>query len=170
MLEIARLTSFGFAGLGMILPIAIAACSGAPDEASTAPTAIAPRGEAVASGAAPAKITPARADPSKARATTQRPLEGRSYADARATITGMGWTPFPGACTGGGTSPETCTANPEIDSCSGVEDGFCSMRFARPGNCLTIVTKGGPPGPTGSGDTRVDGVQFQRRPCTSEPS
>ena len=98
-------------------------------------------------------------------ASSKAKLEDMTYSAARKAIAGFGWKPFPGGCTGGGTSPETCVAVPEIDQCSGVDPGFCTLHYSKPGRCLTVVTKGGPPGPQGSGDTRVDGVAFSKGPC-----
>ena len=104
------------------------------------------------------------ATPAAASAPPAR-LEGLPYVAARAIVLGYGWSPHDGACGGGGTSPAVCRAFPEIGNCSGVGRGFCDMSFDKPGRCLSIVTTGGPPGPTGSGDNQVERVRFTKEAC-----
>ena len=92
-------------------------------------------------------------------------LEGLPYIEARRIVLGYGWTAHDGACGGGGTSPALCRSFPEIGNCSGVGQGFCDMSFDKPGRCLSIVTAGGQPGPTGSGDDHVERVRFRTEAC-----
>jgi hypothetical protein len=95
-------------------------------------------------------------------------LEGLAYNDARAMILGDGWKPASQECSGGGTSPETCEQYPEISNCSGSGPGFCDMSFGKSGQCMTVVTTGGPPQRGNNGDTFVDGVQVTPKDCSVE--
>ena len=94
-------------------------------------------------------------------------LEGMAYPAARALILSFGWQPSHGDCQGAGISRQICQRFPELDTCSGVELGYCGMRFVRRNRCLILVTIGGPPSVEGLTDTVVDGVQFNRRRCGS---
>lgn len=105
----------------------------------------------------------------KAAAPRGRPvrLEGMAYVPARRIILGYGWVPAPGPCqVGSGLEASDCESFPELDVCSGVSPGFCSIVFTRRGLCLDIITTGGPP-VVGQvrGDTEVFRVHFRRGQC-----
>jgi len=95
-------------------------------------------------------------------------LEGMPYKEARVVIMGFGWRPYPGDCSGPDVAQENCKAFPEIDHCTGVEEGYCFLRFAKKGRCLTLLTLGGAPqvGPYG-GDTSIKTVRFSRGSCAN---
>ena len=94
-----------------------------------------------------------------------RKLEGMGYDQARAIVRGYGWSPFPGPCDGPGVTKETCEGFPEVELCSGTGVGLCTMRFAKPERCLTLVTVGGPPASTADGEPTVRDVTFGEGPC-----
>lgn len=93
--------------------------------------------------------------------------EGDDYVAARARLIADGWQPFRDACTGGGTSADTCRAYPEIGNCSGTGVGHCDMQFSRGAECLAIVTVGGAPRADG-GDTRIAGVRTMASACVRD--
>ena len=90
-------------------------------------------------------------------------LEGMGYQRARKVILGYGWKPVSANCYG--INKKTCAQFPEIQSCSGVDPGYCGMIFARKDRCLYIGTSGGPPENLEEGDTHVTSVTFHAGPC-----
>ena len=92
-------------------------------------------------------------------------LQNMPYEEARTLIIGQGWEPADLDCMGGGTNPDTCTNYPEIETCSGTERGFCSLKFEQADRCLAVVTAGGPPDAEGSGDTQIDGISVVEGSC-----
>jgi hypothetical protein len=98
----------------------------------------------------------------------QAKLEGMAYDPARAIILGHGWKPFSDGCSGAGTTAQACRAYPEIGTCSGTGRGFCSMSFTKPGQCLRVVTTGGPPQTGDPQASTVDGVRFERTACAAQ--
>ena len=94
-------------------------------------------------------------------------LEGMEYPKARKIILGYGWVLSPGNCTGIDRNYDnSCARFPEIENCSGTGVGYCDMDFAKPGQCLTVTTVGGPPGNAGKGEeTIVDEIYFSRHRC-----
>lgn len=102
-------------------------------------------------------------DPGKVR------LEDMSYPDAREVIVGMGWIPAGEDCGGGGTGETTCADFPEIDSCSGVNEGYCAMTFRRGDRCLDVLTTEGPPERGVSHRPYVKEVSFRKGPCHTAP-
>ena len=93
--------------------------------------------------------------------STPLKLEGMEYLQARSIILNLGWKPDRGSCQGIALTRQICHRFPEIDECSGVGLGYCSMHFVRNGRILNLVTIGGPPRLDGQSDTVVRGVQFQ---------
>ena len=104
-----------------------------------------------------------------AAAPRSRPmrLEGMAYVPARRIILSYGWVPAAGPCqVGSGLEASDCESFPELDLCSGVSPGFCSIVFTRRGLCLDILTTGGPPvAGRERGDTEVFRVHFRRGRC-----
>ena len=94
-----------------------------------------------------------------------RRLEGMAYDEARGIVLGYGWAPLPGRCDGPGVTKGTCERFPETETCSGTGVGLCTMRFAKPERCLTLVTVGGPPASTADGEPTVRDVTFGEGPC-----
>ena len=94
-------------------------------------------------------------------------LEGMAYVPARRIILRYGWVPAPGPCeVSAGLAASDCQSFPELDVCSPVEQGFCSIVFTRRGLCLDIITTGGPPAVgQEQGDTTVFRVHFRRGRC-----
>ena len=73
-------------------------------------------------------------------------LEGMRYVPARRIILSYGWAPMPGPCeVSAGLQASDCESFPELDVCSPVWPGYCSIVFTRRGLCLDILTTGGPP-------------------------
>ncbi len=106
--------------------------------------------------------------PPKQSSGQQAKLEGMAYDPARAIILGLGWAPFADGCSGAGTTAQACRSYPEIKDCSGTGAGFCSMTFAKPGQCMHVVTTGGPPQRGDPKAATVDGVRFERTACLAE--
>lgn len=102
-------------------------------------------------------------DPGKVR------LEDMSYPDAREVILRMGWIPAGEDCGGGGTGETTCADFPEINYCSGVEQGYCDMAFRRGDRCLDVPTTEGPPERGVSDGPYVKDVSFRKGPCHTAP-
>ena len=71
------------------------------------------------------------------------PAEGTPYNAARRALLAGGYGPSIGECNG--IDIATCDAFPELDNCSGTGAGFCDMTFQRDGQCIALVTSGGPP-------------------------
>jgi hypothetical protein len=94
-------------------------------------------------------------------------LEGMAYVPARRIILSYGWVPAPGPCeVSAGLQASDCESFPELDVCSPVQLGFCSIVFTRRGRCLDIITTGGPPvAGQERGDTEVFRVHFRRGRC-----
>ena len=112
---------------------------------------------------------PCPLDMANAAAPRIRParLEGMAYVAARRIILSYGWVPMPGPCeVSAGLAASDCERFPELDVCSPVSLGFCSIVFTRRGLCLDIITTGGPP-VIGQerGDTSVFRVHFRRGRC-----
>lgn len=96
-------------------------------------------------------------------------LEDMTYPEAREVILGMGWIPAGEDCGGGGTGETTCADFPEIDYCSGVEQGYCDMAFRRGDRCLDVLTTEGPPERGVSHRPYVKEVSFRKGPCHTAP-
>ena len=94
-------------------------------------------------------------------------LEGMNYVPARRIILSHGWVPAAGTCeVGAGLAASDCESFPELDVCSPVSPGYCSIVFSRAGLCLYILTTGGPPvAGQERGDTEVSDVSFRRGRC-----
>ncbi|HEY1606011.1 MAG TPA: hypothetical protein VGF77_10500 [Allosphingosinicella sp.] len=92
-------------------------------------------------------------------------LEGMTYDAARKIILGYGWKPALGECY---STKESCSLFPEIQSCSGVGPGYCSMVFAKGNRCLSLGTSGGAPTGDGDYDTYVTVVLFGKGPCSKD--
>jgi hypothetical protein len=94
-------------------------------------------------------------------------LEGMSYVPARRIILSYGWVRAAGPCTvSAGLRASDCESFPELDVCSPVSPGYCSIVFTRRGLCLDILTTGGPPvAGQERGDTEVFRVNFRRGRC-----
>jgi hypothetical protein len=102
----------------------------------------------------------------QAASSSPRPvkLEDMDYFHARKIILDYGWKPIGGPCEDL-VSKSTCAKFPEIDVCSGVGPGYCSMVFVREKRCLYLLTRGGSPQDEAGGDTHVDAVTFRRGRC-----
>jgi hypothetical protein len=102
-------------------------------------------------------------------AVPRRPakLEAMNYVPARRIILSYGWVPAPGSCeVSAGLRASDCESFPELDVCSPVSLGFCTIVFTRRGLCLDIITTGGPPvAGQERGDTEVFRVNFRRGRC-----
>ena len=105
----------------------------------------------------------------KAAAPRSRPtrLEEMNYVPARRIILSHGWVPAAGPCeVSAGLDASDCASFPELDTCSPVWPGYCSIVFTRRGLCLDITTTGGPPvAGREQGDTQVFRVNFRRGRC-----
>ena len=103
---------------------------------------------------------------SAAPASDDRKLEGMDYKGARAIIVGeYGWTPGRGNCEAASVGEATCRDFPETLDCAGTGLGQCLMRFVKPGRCLIVGTRGGPPAPEVDGEPAVEHVTFMQREC-----
>jgi hypothetical protein len=89
-------------------------------------------------------------------------LEGLEYPQARKKILSFGWVPFTGGCLEN-EGPEVCGQFPELINCTQGQPEFCILRFAKPGRCLEITTRGGYL--EDNGGTLVDQVGFHNKPC-----
>jgi len=92
-------------------------------------------------------------------------LEGMKYPKARQVILGHGWKPFPGDCTGPDVDDRICRRYPEIDNCTGVGVGLCSMKFTKKDRCLILLTVGSAPQVGYPSDTAIQEVTFSRGRC-----
>jgi hypothetical protein len=93
-------------------------------------------------------------------------LEGMGYLAARKVILSYGWRPVPSEpCN---TDKDTCKSFPEVESCSGVDPGYCAMVFIRQKRCLYLTTEGGQPIPNQERDTHVTDVLFRQGPCSKQ--
>ena len=90
-------------------------------------------------------------------------LEGMGYQNARQLILSYGWKPVSAKCQG--VSGRSCVQFPEIQSCSGVDLGYCGMVFIDKNRCLYLTTSGGEPEGQGESDTHVTEVSFRAGPC-----
>jgi hypothetical protein len=104
-----------------------------------------------------------------AAAPRSRParLEGMAYVPARRIILSHGWVPTPGPCeVSAGLAASDCESFPELDVCSAVWPGYCSIVFTRRGVCMDILTTGGPPAAGQErSETEVYRVHFRRGRC-----
>lgn len=166
-----RHDNFSISGALLVLAATLAACSGeaapagsqeTPTNVSVQPSLASETGDSAIAAATP-QITSTEPAAFDAEA-----LAGLSFAKARDEIVRQGWKPFEADCIGGGTSPAICSDYPEIETCSGTGQGFCSLKYTGSGRCLTVVTVGGPPGPQGSGDTAVDGANISNEACAQD--
>jgi hypothetical protein len=103
----------------------------------------------------------------KAATPNSRPLrlEGMDYLAARRIILDHGWRPAAGPCSQ--VSDRECASFPEIQVCSGVQLGPCTMVFNRQDRCLIVGTSGSEPteGQEES-DTHVRAVYFRHGHCS----
>jgi hypothetical protein len=100
----------------------------------------------------------ARAAP---RAAKSNKLEGMDYISARKIILSHGWKPASGPCDG--VPAKICASFPEIEVCSGVSPGYCSILFVRGRGCLSVITIGEyPGGGYWPSDTEIERVGFSR--------
>lgn len=60
-----------------------------------------------------------------------------------------------------------CEAFPEINNCSGSGLGYCDMTFTRPDRCLIVVTIGGRPDTSATGETKIGGSTVQEGACAA---
>lgn len=81
----------------------------------------------------------------------------------RKIILRHGWKPVGGACEG--VDDQTCARFPEIDVCSGVSPGYCTLIFFRRNRCLFVLTANQEPG---SNDTEVEEVTIGRGRCVKD--
>jgi hypothetical protein len=98
----------------------------------------------------------------KGKNSSKSRLEGLEYPQARKKILGFGWTPFKGGCLEN-EGPEVCGQFPELINCTQGQPEFCILRFAKPGRCLEITTRGGYL--EDNGGTLVDRVAFMNQKC-----
>jgi hypothetical protein len=92
-------------------------------------------------------------------------LDHMDYYFAREKILAAGWKPLIGGCNR--FIQETCAHFPEVDVCSGVAPGYCSMVFVKEERCLYVGTSGGEPqADVKYGDTHIDDVTFRPAPCS----
>jgi hypothetical protein len=93
-------------------------------------------------------------------------LEGMDYLSARKIILSYGWKPVGGGCDG--VRASRCAKFPEIEVCSVVYPGHCSILFVRGRGCLSVMTIGAVPGGYWASDTLVIQVSFGRGsyPCS----
>jgi hypothetical protein len=102
------------------------------------------------------------------RAAKGNKLEGMDYTSARKIILSHGWKPASGPCDG--VPAKSCASFPEIEVCSGVSPGYCSIVFVRERGCLRIITAGDEPG--GGYYTEIQRVglsRWSRLPCSKNP-
>jgi hypothetical protein len=104
-----------------------------------------------------------------AKAAKPNNLEGMDYASARKIILSQGWKPVGGPCDG--VLDGSCASFPEIEVCSVVYPGHCSILFVRRHDCLSVITVGAVPGGYWAADTQVEWVGFGRGsfPCKKNP-
>lgn len=90
-----------------------------------------------------------------------------AYDAARRIIMSYGWVPAPGPCSvSAGLDASDCARFAELDVCSPVWPGYCSIVFTQRGLCLDILTTGGPPvAGQERGDAEVYRVNFRRGRC-----
>ncbi|APE28400.1 hypothetical protein BMF35_a1571 [Aurantiacibacter gangjinensis] len=139
-----------------------AACSSPEQDAESAPAA---EEEAVVE---PAITGPDESalDADDVASRFQLPAVDTPYNEARDALLAAGYGPSIGQCSGIGI--QTCDDFPEIDNCSGTGAGFCDMTMQRPGECVAIVTSGGPPQIDG-GTAVIASIELRQESCEREP-